>query len=339
MLQLQYKRNSFPFQYPFQIAKGIKTHQDTIHVSLRLAALEGVGEASAIPYHNISVDDMAAILDAKRMMIERYSFIEPERFWHFLHHLIPNSPFVVAALDIAGWDLYGKMRKQAVHELMGLEWQNIPATDYTIGIATPQEVQERIMAHPHPIYKLKMGSEQDLEALKAARQVTDAKIRIDANESWNLDFAKRILPELETIGIELIEQPLAKDDIEGMRSLRQLTNIPIIADEACQGEQDLEWVAALYNGINVKLSKCSGLTPALSLIKAAKAKGLKIMLGCMSEGIVGCTALAHLLPLADYADLDGPLLLEDNTYSGMQIENGIISLSDGWGLGLNRREA
>src|SRR5690606_25913869 len=151
--------------------------------------------------------------------------------------------------------------------------------------------------------------------------------------------AKRILPELETIGIELIEQPLAKDDIEGMRSLRQMTNIPIIADEACQGEQDLEWVAALYNGINVKLSKCSGLTPALSLIKAAKAKGLKIMLGCMSEGIVGCTALAHLLPLADYADLDGPLLLEDNTYSGMQIENGIISLSEGWGLGLSRREA
>lgn len=338
MLQLSYKRNNFSFQYPFSLAKGTKIHQDTLQVSLKLAALKGWGEASAISYHNVSVDSMTQVLDARRMMIERYTFIDPERFWHFLHHLIPGEHFLTAALDIAGWDLFGKMRRQPVYKLLGLNWAHCASTDYTLGIANPEQIKERIAQHPHPIYKMKVGSAQDLEALKAARQTTNATIRIDANEAWTIEDARQLLPQLEALQIELIEQPLNRNDIDGMRELKKLTNIPIIADEACQNEKDLAQIEGLYDGINVKLAKCSGITPAFALIKTARERGLKIMLGCMSEGVVGCTAMSHLLPLADYADIDGPLILQDDTFTGMKIENGIIAEPIGFGLGLIANE-
>ncbi len=332
MLQLSYKRNNFPFQYPFSLSKGTKTHQESLQVSLKLMALKGWGEATAIAYHNVTIDGMEKVLENKRMMIERYTFIDPERFWHFLHHLIPDEKFLTSALDIAGWDLFGQMRRQPVFKLLGLEWNNNIPTDYTLGIAEPQQIQERILEHPYPIYKMKMGNAQDLEALKAARQVTDSKIRIDANEAWTIEDARTLIPQLEVLNIELIEQPLHRDDIAGMQELKQLTSIPIIADEACQSEKDLEQIEGLYDGINVKLAKCSGLTPAVNLIKAARQRNLKIMLGCMSEGVLGCTAMSHLLPLADYADIDGPLILQDDTFSGMQIENGLIAEPNGVGL-------
>lgn len=338
MLQLIYKRNNFLFQYPFALAKGTKTHQASLQVGLGLAVLKGWGEATAITYHDVTIDGMVEVLEAKKRMIEQYSFIEPERFWHFLHHLIPNEKFLTSALDIAGWDLFGKMKRKPIYELLGLTWKDTAVTDYTLGMATPDQIQARIKANPFPIYKMKVGNAQDLESLKAARQISNSIMRIDANEAWSLEDARQILPELEKIGIELIEQPLNKADLEGMQALKKLTSIPIIADEACQSEKDLDTIAGLYDGVNIKLSKCSGFTPALSLIKAAKAKGLKIMLGCMSEGVVGCTAIAHLMPVADYADIDGPLILKDTTFKGIQIENGIVSAPQGTGWGLTPLE-
>lgn len=334
MLQLSYKRNSFPFQYPFSLAKGTKTHQESLQVSLKLMALKGWGEATAIAYHNVSIESMLQVLEARRPMIERYTFIEPERFWHFLHHLVPNEHFLTSALDIAGWDLFGKIRRQPVFKLLGLEWNDIVPTDYTLGIASPHEVQKRIASNPYPIYKMKMGSARDLEVLRAARQVTDAIIRVDANEAWTIEDARLLLPQLEQLNIELIEQPLNREDVEGMQELKKISTIPIIADEACHNEKDLAKIEGSYDGINVKLAKCSGITPAVSLIKAARQRGLKIMLGCMSEGVVGCTAMSHLLPLADYADIDGPLILEDDTFTGMQLENGHIAEPKGVGLGI-----
>ncbi|RQO30039.1 dipeptide epimerase [Taibaiella sp. KBW10] len=334
-MQLTYQRHSFPFQYPFQISKGIKTHQESLTITLGIAALKGYGEATAITYHGVTVEGMVALLEAKRMMIAQYTLTTPDRFWHFLHHLIPGEHFLTSALDMAAWDLYGQMRRMPVYKLLGLAWQNVPLTDYTIGITTPAEAADRIKAHPWPVYKLKLGSRQDMEVIRAVRAATDAVIRIDANEGWNVEDAKALLPELQQIGVELIEQPLDKADLEGMKVLKELTHIPIIADEACQGEKDLVICADLYDGINIKLSKCSGITPALELIKKAKASGLKIMLGSMNEGIVGASALSHLLPLADYADIDGPLLSEDTTgMTGIRYENGHILQPQGTGFGL-----
>lgn len=335
MLQLSYQRHSFPFQYPFRISKGIKTQQDSLSICLGIAALRGYGEATAISYHNVSVEGMIELLEKKRMMIAQYTLTTPDRFWHFLHHLIPGEHFLTSALDMAAWDLFGKMKRLPVYKLLGLAWENVPLTDYTIGISTPEEAEARIQAHPWPIYKLKLGSREDLDVIRAVRAATPALIRIDANEGWTLEDAKHLLPELEKIGVELIEQPLDKADTEGMKTLKTLTHIPIIADEACQGEQDLELCAALYDGINVKLSKCSGMSPGIELIKKAKSMGLKVMLGSMNEGVIGATALSHLLPLADYADIDGPLLSEDTSgLSGIRYENGHILEPQGAGFGL-----
>jgi L-alanine-DL-glutamate epimerase-like enolase superfamily enzyme len=334
MLQLKYQSYDLPFEYPFAISKGLKTHQPSMVLSLGLGRMTGYGEATQIGYYNAYIEEMIVLLEKNRLAIERYALNAPERFWHFLHHLIPGQNFLMAALDMAGWDLWAQLNRKPLYALLGLQWKNIPYTDYTIGITDIAEIAERVKAKPSPIYKLKVGSEHDLAALEALRNATSALIRIDANEAWTLDQARIILPHLERIGVELIEQPLHRDDVEGMKALKQLTNIPIIADEACQGEKDVAQCLELYDGINIKLAKCGGITPALNIIRAAKKAGKKIMLGGMCESIVGSTALAHLLPLADYADIDGPLLLKEHVGDGLKYDNGLISLPARAGIGI-----
>lgn len=334
MLQLKYQQYDLPFEYPFAISKGIKTHQPSLILSLGLGRLTGFGEATQIGYYNANIEEMIVLLEKNKMMIERYAMNSPERFWHFLHHLIPGQNFLISALDMAGWDLWAQLNRRPLYSILGLQWKNIPLTDYTIGITSADEIADRVREKPFPIYKLKVGGEQDLPALEALRQATNALIRVDANEAWTLEQAKDILPHLERLQIELIEQPLRRDDIEGMKALKQLTNIPIIADEACREEKDAVPCLEIYDGINIKLAKCGGITPALNMIRAAKKAGKKIMLGSMCETIVGSTALAHLLPLADYADIDGPLLLKENVGAGLSYQDGLISLPQRPGIGI-----
>jgi L-Ala-D/L-Glu epimerase len=334
MLQLKYQSYDLPFEYPFAISKGVKTHQPSLVVSLRLGRLTGYGEATQIGYYNAYVDEMIVLLEKNRVLIERYALNTPERFWHFLHHLLPGANFLISALDMAGWDLWAQLNRRPLYSLIGLQWKNIPLTDYTLGIADPAEIAERVKEKPAPIYKLKVGGEHDLPTLEALRAATEAIIRVDANEAWTLEQAKTILPHLKRLGVELIEQPLHRDDIEGMKALKQLTSIPIMADEACQGEKELQQCLELYDGINIKLAKCGGITPALGMIRTIKKTGKKIMLGGMCESTVGSTALAHLLPLADFADIDGPLLLKENTGKGLSYNNGLISVPQQPGLGI-----
>lgn len=326
MLQLKYRRYDLPFEYPFAIAKGTKTHQPTLILSLGLGRLTGYGEATEIGYYNADLEEMIVLLEKNRSVLERYALNGPDRFWHFLHHLLPGQPFLIAALDMAGWDLWAQLNRRPLYAAIGLQWKNIPLTDYTIGINSPAEIRQRVAERPYPVYKLKVGGLQDLEALEALRSATDAMIRIDANEGWSLEEAKALLPELERLKVELIEQPLHRDDREGLIALKQLTHIPVIADEACREEKDAAACLEIYDGINIKLAKCGGITPALNMIRAARKAGKKIMLGGMCETIVGSTLLAHLLPLADYADIDGPLLLKENIGQGLVYDGAQIQL-------------
>lgn len=334
MLQLKYQQYDLPFEYPFAISKGVKTHQPSLILSLGLGKLTGFGEATQIGYYNANIDEMIVLLEKNKMMIERYAMNAPERFWHFLHHLIPGQNFLISALDMAGWDLWAQLNRRPLYSILGLQWKNIPLTDYTIGITNVGEIATRVKEKPFPIYKLKVGGEHDLPALEALRNATDALIRIDANEAWTLEEAKAMLPHLERLRIELIEQPLHRDNVEGMKALKQLTHIPIIADEACREERDAATCLELYDGINIKLAKCGGITPALNMIRAAKKAGKKVMLGGMCETTIGSTALAHLLPLADYADIDGPLLLKENVGTGLSYQDGLISLPQRPGIGI-----
>ena len=334
MLQLKYQAYDLAFEYPFAISKGLKTHQPGLIVSLGMGRLSGHGEATAIGYYNVNIPDMIVLLEKNRMVLERYALMSPERFWHFLHHLLPGHNFLISALDMAGWDLWAQLNRRPLFAMLGLQWGNTPLTDYTIGINSPEEIAERVKAKPHPIYKLKVGSEQDLPSLEALRKATDAIIRIDANEGWTLEQAKVILPYLEQWNIELIEQPLHRDDLDGMKALKELTTIPIIADEACREEKDLDLCLELYDGVNIKLAKCGGITPALRMIRKVKDAKKKLMLGGMCESITGATVLAHLLPLADYADIDGPLLLKENIGQGLTYDNGKMILPQRTGSGV-----
>ena len=321
MFQVNFWQKALAFEYPFTISKGTKTHQPTFIVELSFRGIKGYGEAPAITYYNVSTEKMADDLKAKIKFVESYNLIDPKRFWHFLHHLFPDNPFLVCALDMAGWDIFGKLNRKPLFALWGLDPLKAPQTNYTIGIDETHAMLKKIKEHPAPIYKIKVGSDSDLDKLKLIREHSSSIIRIDANAGWTLDQALGYLPELEKLKIELIEQPLAKEDWEGHLALKNATAIPIIADESCIGEKDVEKCSEFFDGINIKLTKCSGITPALEMIKKARKLNMKIMLGCMNETSIGTAALAHMAPLVDYLDADGPLLLKEDLADRLHYPN------------------
>jgi L-alanine-DL-glutamate epimerase-like enolase superfamily enzyme len=173
-MTVSYKIFELPFKYPFTISKGTKTVQPTFIVELDYFGIKGYGEAPAISYYNIPVEKMAADLEAKKMFVEKFALTDPERYWHYLHHLFPQNPFLVCALDMAGWDIFGKLKRKQLHQLWGLNTSNTPLTDYTIGIADIEGMVQKMKATPWPIYKVKVGADNDLEMVAALRKETDA---------------------------------------------------------------------------------------------------------------------------------------------------------------------
>ena len=327
MLQIRYKSISTPFHHPFTTAHGLKTHQPSLLISLSFQGFTGLGEAPAIHYYQVSVEGMIAELLAKTDILARYAFTEPERFWHFCHHLFPESPFLVCALDMAYWNLYASVKQKPLHALWQLNMQHTPLTDYTIGIDTLDNMLNKMKAMPWPIYKIKMDGPEQLAIIRAMRQHTDAIFRIDANASWSLDEALTLIPALAQLGVELVEQPLAKDNWEGMRILHQQTVLPLIADESCVSEHDVDACCEVFDGINIKLTKCSGITPALRMIPAIRAHGKKVMMGCMNETEIGSLAIAQFLPMLDYVDMDGPLLLDIPAMKQLKYAYGNVTIS------------
>jgi L-Ala-D/L-Glu epimerase len=334
-LQLQYFSIELPFEYPFSISGGrTKTHQPSLIVSLSLGNITGWGEAPAIVYYGVTVENMVSILEAKKAMIEKFAFTTPDRFWHFLHHLLPQHPFLVAALDIAAWDLFGKLSKKPLFALWNTEWKNTPLTDYTIGIDSPDKMLQKMQAKPWPIYKIKLGTPNDLPIMQQLTQNSTATFRVDANAGWTTEEAMHIIPQLAAMGVELIEQPLAKDNWEGMLALKDISSIPLIADESCVSESDVAKCAGCFTGINIKLTKCSGITPALRMITEAREKNLQIMMGSMNESTIGTAAIAQFLPQLDYVDADGPLLLSKDIAQGLTFSNGNLQVANLPGLGV-----
>ena len=334
-MKVTYQTFSLKFRYPFGISKGVKTHQPTFVVQLEHMGRVGFGEAPAITYYNIPVEKMVEDLERKKVFVEKFAFTEPERYWHYLHHVYPANPFLVCALDIAAWDLYGKFKGKPLKELLKKEPVLHPVTDYTIGIDSIDKMVKKLKEKPHPVYKIKLGTEHDVEILEALRKHTNAPFRIDANAAWTAGEALEKITAFKELGVEFVEQPLAKDDWEGMKFLYERSPLPLIADESCVGENDVEKCQNHFHGINIKLTKCSGITPARQMIQNARQLGMKVMLGSMNESTIGSAAIAHLMPLVDYVDADGPLLLEEDLATGLTYkDNGEILTSDAPGLGI-----
>lgn len=333
-MKVKYWQFNLPFKYPFTISKGTKTHQPTFVVELSLGPFTGYGEAPAITYYNIPVEKMIADLESKKAFVEKFALTDPERYWHYLHHLFPNNAFLVCALDMAAWDLWAKMKRQPLYQMWNTSPDTSPLTDYTIGIDTIEKMVAKMREKPWPIYKIKLGTAEDIAIMEALREHTASTFRVDANAGWTTEEALEKIPLLEKLGVELVEQPLAKDNWEGMKILYEKSSLPLFADESCVFERDVEECFEHFHGINIKLTKCSGITPARRMIARARQLNLKVMIGSMNESTIGSAAIAHLMPQVDFADADGPLLLDEDLATGLSFNNGKVSLSPSPGLGI-----
>jgi L-alanine-DL-glutamate epimerase-like enolase superfamily enzyme len=339
-MKLNYWQKELPFKYPFTISNGrTKTHQPSLIVSLSIGDFIGYGEAPAIVYYDITVEKMVADLLSKKDLVEKFALIDPERYWHYLHHLFPQNPFLVCALDMAAWDLFGKMKGKKLYELFNTPWNETPVSDYTIGIDAIEKMVAKMQEMPWPVYKIKLGTDQDIAIVKALRAKTTVPLRVDANAGWTLEEALEKIPQLADLGIEMIEQPLAKDNWEGMKILYAQSSIPLYADESCVFEQDVVRCKDHFHGINIKLTKCSGLTPARRMITEARALDLKVMMGSMNESTIGTAAVANFLPQLDLVDMDGPLLLSEDLATGIAFDFGKVQILGNAGLGIQINQA
>ncbi|MEH6407985.1 MAG: dipeptide epimerase, partial [Leeuwenhoekiella sp.] len=280
----------------------------------------GYGEATSNPYYKITFESMQQEIESIRPEIENFTFTEPEVFHAFLVRK-KLSNFSICALDLAAHDLYGKLQEKPLYQIWNTSAEKYPVTNYTIGLDSIEKMVAKMKEKPWPIYKVKLGTHDDVQIVNELRKHTDAIFRVDANCAWQPEEAVANAIKLKDLGVEFLEQPLKADNWEGMQMLRERAVLPVIADESCIVESDVEKCAGYFDGINIKLTKCGGLTPALRMIKKGKELGLKVMVGCMTESTVGISAIAQLLPQLDYVDMDGAMLLKEDIASGVKIEN------------------
>ncbi|WP_373512686.1 dipeptide epimerase [Persicitalea sp.] len=326
-------------KHTFTIAHDSRDVQPTLIVELQDGGFSGFGEATTNNYYGVTMDGMKTALEKVREAVENYAWGTPENLWEIVYPALQGNPFALCALDMAAHDLFAKKHGQKLYESWGLSADRNPLTNYTIGIDSVETMVVKMQEVPWPLYKIKLGTADDLRIVRELRQHTDARFRVDANCAWTADQAIAYAPELKTLGVEFIEQPLAAADREGMKRVFAESALPVIADESCIVESDVDLCAGLFHGVNVKLTKCGGLTPARRMIARAKELGMKTMVGCMTESSVGISAIAHLLPLLDYVDMDGTLLISNDPATGVTFDYGQVLYAEENGTGaklLNR---
>jgi L-alanine-DL-glutamate epimerase-like enolase superfamily enzyme len=324
-MQLLFHPFDLPLRHVFTIARGSTHVSRTLIVELRHEGLRGFGEAGENSFYGATIENMTAVLERVRPRLESAGLVEPATLWDELKSELEANSFAQCALDMAAWDLWGKAHGQPLWKLWGLQCQNLPATDYTIGIDSIDVMVQKLQEFPNwPIYKIKLGTPNDLDIVRELRRHTAAIFRVDANCAWTAEEAVRNSVVLKDLGVEFVEQPLPPDDWKGMERVYAESALPVIADESCQREADVDRCATCFHGVNVKLVKCGGLTPARRMLTRARQLGLKTMVGCMTESSVGISAIAQLLPMLDYVDMDGALLLAQDIASGVTIDRGVV---------------
>ncbi len=332
-MKLSLHENDLLLKHTFTIAHDSRDVQPTLIVELRDGEFSGFGEATTNNYYGVTMNGMKAALEKVRVAVESYVWGTPENLWEMVYPALQETPFALCALDMAAHDLFAKKHGQKLYESWGLSPDHNPLTNYTIGIDSVEKMVAKMQEMPWPLYKIKLGTADDLRIVRELRQHTDARFRVDANCAWTAEQAIAYAPELKTLGVEFIEQPLAAADREGMKRVFVESALPVIADESCIVESDVDLCAGLFHGVNVKLTKCGGLTPARRMIARAKELGMKTMVGCMTESSVGISAIAHLLPLLDYVDMDGTLLITNDPATGVTFDYGRVIYADEDGTG------
>lgn len=334
-MQLRLHHFDLPLRHVFTISRGSMTVQPTLIVELEQDGLRGYGEATTNDYYCSTLENMAAALRNVEPKLTSTKLTDPIALWDECYSALQDNPFAHCALDQAACDLWGKLRGLPVYKLWGLSTEKMPLTDYTIGIDKIDVMVAKMREFPYwPIYKIKLGTPNDLDIVRELRKHTSAIFRVDANCGWTANETISNARELAPLGVEFIEQPLPADQWEAMRRVRAESALPVIADESCIVPADVDRCHGYFHGVNIKLVKCGGLTPARRMIARARELGLSVMVGCMTESTVGISAIAQLLPLLDYVDMDGALLLAQDIASGVAIEQGRCNYANENGNGV-----
>ena len=336
-MKLSYKPFDLRLKHTFSISRGARDVSPVVIVELEHDGLVGFGEAAPSARYGESVESVSAFVSA----IDWNRFADPfqlESILTYVDGIAEGNTSAKAAIDLALHDWIGRKLGIPLHKYWGLDKAKTPLSSFTIGIDTPAVIEQKVReAESYPILKIKLGGTNDEEIIRTIRNVTQKTLRVDANEGWKVkELAVEKIKWLEQEWVEFVEQPMPASDLAGTAWTRERVNLPLIADENSLRLHDVPRLQGVFDGINIKLMKCTGLREALRMIHTARACNLKIMMGCMIESSVAISAAAQLSPLIDYADLDGNVLITNDPFDGVRSLDGTIALLDRPGIGIEK---
>jgi len=336
-LQLNFEPYELQLRHVFTLASGSRSTTPVMLTTISYNGITGYGEASMPPYLGESHASATEFLSKVNLSLFSSPFLI-EDILNYIDHLAPGNYAAKASVDIALHDLVGKLMKQPWHRIWGLNPDHAPNTSFTIGIDKPDVVVEKTKeAFAYGILKIKLGRGNDREMIRAVRSVTSVPLGVDVNQGWNnRDEAIEMIEWLDKQGVIYVEQPMNKTLPEDIAWITSRSPVPIIADEAVQVPSDVSKLAGIYSGINIKLMKCGGMRAAFTMVNMARALNLKVMIGCMTETSCAVTAAAQLSPMADWADLDGNLLINNDPYDGIKIRDGKVIIPERPGIGIEK---
>jgi L-alanine-DL-glutamate epimerase-like enolase superfamily enzyme len=330
------KIRKLELQDVWTISRNSSRFKENVFVQIEKEGITGYGEAAPNIRYGENAQATEEMIGRISETLLKQDFHQYTQVKNFLDGLPDTPNCAKAALDIALMDWAAKSRRIPLYQMLGLDATQTPLTSFSIGMDTIDVIKKKVrQAADYPILKIKVGGRNDREIIEAVRTVTDKPIRFDANEGWkDKETAVRMIEWMQSRGVEFIEQPMPAKMFEETAWVRQRVNIPLLADEDVLTSAEIPSLTEVYDGINIKLMKAGGIQEALNMIQAARAYHLKVMIGCMIESSLAITAAAHLSPLADWADLDGNLLIQNDPFVGVKVSGGRLILNNQPGLGV-----
>ena len=335
-MKLNFRPYDLQLRHVFTVASYSRTTTPGVQVEIEYDGVVGYGEASMPPYLGESVDSVMAFL--KQVDLTRFSDpFQLDDILTYVDSIASGNTAAKASIDIALHDLTGKLLGAPWYKIWGLNPEKTPSTTYTIGIDTADVVKDKTkeVAGRFNILKVKLGRDNDKEMIEAIRSVSDLPIAVDANQGWtDRRYAIDMIHWLKEQGIVMVEQPMPKTQLDDIAWVTQQSLLPVFADESLQRLDDVIRLRGAFTGINIKLMKCTGMREAWKMLTLARAFGMRVMVGCMTETSCAVSAAAQLSPAVDFADLDGNLLISNDLFKGMEVVNGKITLTDRPGIGV-----